>query len=64
MSVYSVVRYVEDIDVAVKALIDDAVEKATEDMQEEYDRRLDEAYETIEELRTMVRELQQELMSE
>ena len=59
MSIRLVVSCVEDIEVAVRHLIDEAVEKATEDLQEDYDRRLDEAYETIEELRTMVRELQE-----
>jgi polyhydroxyalkanoate synthesis regulator phasin len=61
MSVYVAIRDVTDIQGAVDALIEDAVEKALEDVVAEHDMKVEELLEEIDELRQVVRNLKQEL---
>jgi hypothetical protein len=61
MSVYVAIRDVTDIQGAVDALIEDAVEKALEDIVSEHDMKVEELLEEIDELRQVVRNLKQEL---
>lgn len=50
MSVYVTVRDIDDIRDAIEALIEEAIEKNDSDLVEDYEARLDEAQERINEL--------------
>lgn len=59
---YIPIRHVEDIEVAVKILIEEAVEKAEADLEEEYQEKLDAKDEEIFELRGIIRSLENEIV--
>jgi predicted RNase H-like nuclease (RuvC/YqgF family) len=61
--VYIPIRHVEDIELAVKILIEEAVEKAEADLEDEYEERLTEKDEEILELRQTVLTLENEIRS-
>lgn len=60
---YIPIRHVEDIELAVKILIEEAVEKAEADLEDEYEERLTEKDEEILELRQTVLTLENEIRS-
>jgi hypothetical protein len=60
--VYIPIRHVEDIETAVKILIEEAVEKAETDLEDEYQEKLNEKDEEIFELRGIIRSLENEIV--
>lgn len=60
---YIPIRHVEDIETAVKILIEEAVEKAEADLEDEYEERLTEKDEEILQLRQTVLTLENEIRS-
>jgi hypothetical protein len=59
--IYEVIRDISDIDTAIRALVNEAVEIEREEVETEFNMKLDDLRDENEALRQTIRELQQEL---